>query len=107
MNWEEIEALARAKTKKRDANFYKVIGVLVKVGLLHTNYVTTYTGKVSVEDILKAGEIEPRILEVLPALMLNFGEYIVPSKNLPKDLMAILEGERPVEFRGLNYRQWI
>jgi hypothetical protein len=109
MDWEKIKELARMRNEKykRDEEFYNVIGALVQVGLLRTNYQTHFSRKLTIEKLLRAGEIEPRVYEVLPAFLLRHADLIESIANLPEDLRAIKNGERPQTFRGMKYQHWI
>lgn len=113
MDRQQLQAKARERVayleqEERQPYFYRVMAALLKAGLLRTNYnVEPYVGPVTIEDCLRAGEIEPRVLEVLPAFFLKHQDLIIPTDNIPLDLAAIRAGKRPATFRGMNYRQWI
>ena len=52
-----------------------------------------------------AGEVEPRILELLPALLIKKPSFFEERTTLPDDLAqvvrALRRGEVPAEFRGI------
>ncbi len=112
MNIEAIKLKAKEKAHYIDGErnkpyFVKALYATTQAGLIRTNYTPQIAGVATVDDIIRAGEIEPRFLEVLPALLLKFPDFIEPTDKLPEDLLAIRRGDRPVAFRGLNYRQWL
>lgn len=57
-------------------------------------------------DVLWAGEVEPRLLELLPALVVKRPSMFTSVKNLPPDLDAVVESLRrdmkPSDFRGIS-----
>jgi hypothetical protein len=89
-----------------DARFKQVIGRYVSAGLL-----TTTTGiqpnseAIAVKDALWAGLTEPRILELLPALIVKRPALFSDVTDLPDDLSAAVSAlrrnERPKDFRGI------
>lgn len=102
--------------KRRDPRFVQVIGKLIDMGLIEINMkgITGYRGKINLEDTLWAGQIEPRVLELLPALVLKKPGIFRGELALPPDLeevtSAIRHNENLVPFRGIppkNYLQWI
>lgn len=113
MEIEKIVEIAKKKTflinEEREKDYFqKALAVTIKAGFLKVNF--NYNKNLplpTIEEIEKAGLIEPRFFEVLPALLIHYPAYIVPTDNLPKDLLDIRNGNRPDTFRGLNYKQWI
>ncbi|MCB9707246.1 MAG: hypothetical protein H6714_00450 [Myxococcales bacterium] len=102
--------------KRRDPRFAQVIGKLVDMGLIEINFksVSGYRGKINLEDTLWAGQIEPRVLELLPALVLKRPGIFRGTLTLPPDLekviSAIRHNETLVPFRDVapkDYMQWI
>ena len=66
------------------------------------------------DDVLWAGRTEPRILELLPAIVLKRPRLLVLPAELPDDLDAVLRAVRTgrdwPSFRGVEphrYLQWI
>jgi hypothetical protein len=69
---------------------------------------------VRLSDLLFAGEVEPRVLELVPALVLKRARVVHLPKQLPKDLDAVVtavrHGQEPPSFRGVPpsaYMPWI
>jgi hypothetical protein len=97
-------AIARAK---RDPRYKRVVGRYVAAGLLTTTLdVAPYRRPVEVDDVLWAGSLEPRILELLPALIVKRPALFVGVARLPDDLAAAVRALRmnrePGEFRGIS-----
>ena len=72
-----------------------------------------YNGPVDLEDVLWAGKFEPRILEVLPALVATRPKYLRIYK-VPEDLNKVLAeinaGDARQTFRGVpakDYLKWL
>lgn len=106
----KAKALAAAKRKDR---FLHVVGKLKRARLLDAPEIPEYGGPVTLDDALWAGEIEPRILEVLPALMATRAKYL-RTYTVPDDLREVVEainqGNPQREFRGIpvkDYCQWL
>jgi hypothetical protein len=114
MNTKPNELVARARQahramerRRRDPRYRRVLGRLVTAGVLTTNTeVEPCRERIVVRDALWAGEIEPRILEVLPALLVKRPGLFVDPRALPEDLAAVVEDLRkhrpPRDFRGLS-----
>ncbi len=63
---------AKIERQRRDPRYRRVLGRFVAAGLLNTNEQTVpQRGAIRVADALWAGEVEPRILELLPALLIK------------------------------------
>ncbi len=97
---------AKIERRRRDPRYRRVMGRFVAAGLLSTNDRTTpHRAAVSVTDALWAGELEPRILELLPALLFKKPAFFADKAALPEDLAnvvrALRRGEVPAEFRGI------
>ncbi len=77
---DKIKKAALADQKKRNDRRYKIaMAFLVKKGLLKTNddFLKYYQAKVAAKDLIWAGKnVEPRILEVLPAAALRLPKAI-------------------------------
>ncbi len=98
--WRQIER------QRRDPRFRRVLGRLVRDGYLLTNeQVESDDGKLKVEDVLWAGQAEPRFLELLPALLVKQPALFEEPKHLPDDLAAVVRRLRrnlqPEAFRGV------
>ena len=105
----------KAKSARQSSRFKKVLGKLVTAGLIQTNQVYPPTrGKITVKDCLWAGEFEPRILELLPALVLKRPGIFSDMDQLPDDLQEVIKalrkGEAVEDFREIpvaSYRYWL
>jgi hypothetical protein len=91
---------------RRDPRYRRVIGRLVAAGVLTTTAKIEPNRKpVRVADALWAGRIEPRVLELLPALIVKRPALFVDPSELPADLVAAVRMLRknvePPEFRGV------
>ncbi len=97
---------AKLERQRRDPRYRRVMGRFVAAGLLSSNEPITPTrGAIAVADALWAGEIEPRILELLPALLIKKPAFFADRTALPADLervvRALRRAEIPDEFRGI------
>jgi hypothetical protein len=84
-----------------------VLGRYVAAGLLQTNEdVVPHREPLRVADVLWAGETEPRLLELLPALIVKKPALFVDLRELPDDLDAAVHALRrnrtPEAFRGID-----
>lgn len=91
---------------RRDPRYERVLGKLRQAGLLHTNFpVPAQRGPLAIEDALWAGELEPRVLELLPALIVKKPALFESVGQLPADLDAAVRSlrrnETPAPFRGI------
>lgn len=114
---------ARARTKLRaqkkrrqDPRFVRTMGKLIHMGLLTSNdpLLTPYPGKIRLEDALWAGELEPRILELIPALVLKKPSTFRSAMGMPEDLLQVVRDVRNdiacTAFRGMqpqSYLRWV
>lgn len=91
------EKAQRNKINRQDVRFKKTIALLKGKGLLDTNLpirAATST-KVQLADVLWAGRnVEPRILEVLPAAILHYKKNFLGVDQLPKELGEVLRAIR-------------
>ena len=75
----KIKEKARQDARKRaDPRFRRTMGFLVAKGFLQTNYLVPLTpnARIDVDEAIWAGKnVEPRILEVLPAAIARLGEH--------------------------------
>jgi len=97
---------AKIARQRRDPRYQRVLGRFVAAGLLETREPTTpYRRAIPVADAVWAGELEPRIWELLPGLLIKKPSFFADRKALPKDLAevvrALRRGEVPSEFRGI------
>jgi hypothetical protein len=108
----EIQARAKARARRiaqrrADPRFRRVLGRYVAAGLLQTNDdVAQHREALRVADVLWAGEIEPRLLELLPAMLVKRPALFVDPRELPPDLEAVVRALRrnrePGDFRGID-----
>lgn len=108
--------LARIKRKRRDPRYVRTMAKLVVVGLLQTNItgLPTSKGRLALGDALFAGTVEPRVLELLPAIILKRPRLLALPDDLPEDiakvLRAIAAGKDLPDFRGVapaQYLPWV
>lgn len=121
MNAQELQALAKKKRrslarKRKDERFVRAMGKLVAAKLIETNMeaIVAVRGAVHIDDALWAGTVEPRIFELLPAIVLKKPSLFEGSDALPEDLAqivrAIRHGEATEPFRGIpaaGYLPWV
>jgi len=119
MKRDEVEKLAckrveQLKVQFNDPRYKKVIGKFVAAGLLEHNKVTAYRGHINLEETLWVGEVEPRILELLPAVLLRRPKLIEIHGEIPEDLRLVMvdlrKGIARTEFRGIpasSYQPWV
>jgi DNA-binding XRE family transcriptional regulator len=113
------ELIQKAKIKKalqdeqRSETYYqKTIAWFHYLGLLRHNTVQPRRFKVTLQEALKAGELEPRVLELIPAVMLLLPKALKFRKNeIPEDLALNLERIRKRQqtenFRGIEPRSYL
>ncbi len=101
------------KKKKKDARFIKTLGKLKKEGFIDTNEVHEFSGMVFLNDAIWASTIEPRILELLPAIIVK-KPGVFSYLKLPDDLEQIVKeiktGQLKSSFRTVPAKQiekWI
>jgi hypothetical protein len=101
--------LAVLERRRRDPRYVRVMGRFVREGLLFTNReLRENKYPVAVEEVLFAGELEPRLLELLPALIVKRPTMFRSVKALPRDLAetvrALRRDAEPPDFRGISGR---
>jgi hypothetical protein len=102
--------MAQLDRRRRDPRYRRVLGRLVRLGLLTTNETVHKTrATIDVADALWAAEIEPRIAELLPALLVRRPALFVDARALPDDLAQVVAALRrnqvPADFRGIPGQQ--
>lgn len=106
----------RLVTKMRDdPRFKRALKCFTSAGLLSANTpVSSSRGSARLEDVLFAGTIEPRFLELLPAVYLKRPGILKWPKALPEDLQhtvqALRHGVSGPDFRGVPFDscgQWL
>ena len=109
------ESAAKARLERALPRFQRVIGKLLGAGILVSSEpVPPYRGCIKISDYLWAAELEPRLFELLPALVLKCPGYFSDLKRCPSELRhlvrAIRRGEAEVPFHGVpkdGYLKWI
>lgn len=99
MNRNEIlkrakQAAAINKKNRKDPRYVKVMGFLIAKGFLHTNQDLPLlpNARLMVEDALWAGRnVEPRILEVLPAAVIRMGTHFNFDPERHIDLAQVID----------------
>jgi hypothetical protein len=107
-----LAALTRAR---RDPRFVRVLGRLVQARVLRTTMdVTKNRDPIDIGEALWVGKTEPRILELLPALIVKRPSLFEDVSKLPVDLAAAVHALRrnevPDDFRGIpgeSLRRWV
>lgn len=120
MSAAELQQRARRRMiaidrKRRDPRYQRVMGRYVAEGLLFTNQeIAPQRRPIAVADVLWAGEVEPRLLELLPALIVKRPSMFKAVSDLPDDLARAVRRLRrnltPDEFRGLpgaDLHRWL
>jgi len=101
--------------RAKDPRFEQVMGRFVREGLLVVNHdVREHAEPLRIDDVLWAGTVEPRILELLPALIVKRPSMFVGVASLPADLDEAVEALRrdrePETFRGIagkDVHRWL
>lgn len=74
---------------QNSSRFLKVLGIFVHKGLLISDKIKPYKGKVTIQDVMWIGKnAEARVLEVLPAALASFPSYFIGK--IPEDLKEIV-----------------
>ncbi len=106
---------ARIRQRRKDPRFLRVLGRFVDDGLLFVNEeVEPFRGRLAIADVLWAGELEPRLLELLPALLVKRPGMFEMTSELPEDLERVVaelrRGRVPGTFReipGSDVHRWL
>jgi len=105
---------SKVSISKSDPRFVRTVGKLVGARLLESTTIKPFKGNVTLQDALWAGQFEPRILELIPAIVLKKRNLFQLKEPLPEDLAAVLQGiihgEETKTFRGVAprlYLQWV
>lgn len=103
----KIAAKAKCDARNRsDRRFLETMGFLVAKGLLEANYSLSRqpNRRLLLDDVIWAGqEVEPRILEVLPAAVLRLGAHFDFDPERHPELAAVLEALRKREPEGPDF----
>jgi len=114
---QQAKKRARANQRRRkNPRFGRVLGRLISAGYLRANveYEAKFQGRVSLADALWAGDLEPRIYEILPAIVLKKPAFFDATEKMPDDLATVLReirhGVATKPFRGIpakDYLAWV
>lgn len=117
----ELQRKAQRKQRRlvrmrRDPRYRAALGAFVCAKLLTTNTdIQPGKGPVALSDVLWAGKLEPRLLELLPAVMIKKPSMIqIDDCGIPGDLGEVLDqlrkNETPPDFRGIpgeKLQEWV
>lgn len=106
---------AKIAKGRESPRFKKVIGRLMGAKLLQGQAeVQLYSGKLSIKDYIWAGHFEPRIFELLPALVIKKPSLFEDLENCPEDLDEVVKeirgGQAIKDYHGIsprNYLRWV
>ncbi len=105
---------ARIQRLRRDPRYARVLGKFKAAALLETDQVEANSDRITISDALWAGQLEPRILELLPALVIKKPSLFEDVSALPDDLSAAVRSLRraevPAPFRGIpgaDLQRWL
>ena len=96
----------RLTRRRRDPRYQSVMGRFIGAKLLTSNeQMEPNREPMRVQDVLWAGVAEPRLLELLPALLVKRPSLFVDPKALPDDLQQVVASLRrqevPPPFRDV------
>jgi DNA-binding XRE family transcriptional regulator len=117
MDRQALMKQAQFKRAKQDAlrkepYYYKTIAWFGYLGLLRHNKILPRRYTVTLAEALRAGELEPRILELIPAILvilpkaLKFKRAEVPD-DLAKQIALIRSRQASGYFRGIAPRKYL
>ena len=115
---DDLQARARKRhkalrRKHRDPRFRNAMGRIVVEGLLDTKIegIRPHERAVPLGDALWAGTVEPRIMELLPAVLVKKPGLLRMPRELPDDVAeamhAIRHGKAAPNFRGVPPEQYL
>src|SRR5262245_31198704 len=109
--------LVGIRRRQRDRRYLRTLWAFVEAGLLTTNQDVPLhhsRGRLKVKDVLWAGEVEPRFLELLPAILVKRPSMLAGARELPGDLRRVARRLRrnavPEDFRGIpgaDIHRWL
>ncbi len=107
-------AFAKTQRATKDPRYARVLGRFVAEGLLVHNRIPAFRGPITLDEALWVGEWEPRVLELLPAVLLKRPGILRNPSEIPEDLREVLvelrHGRPEKPFRGVlakDYAQWV
>ncbi len=106
---------ALIEKNQNKARFKHVVGRLIAAKLFQNREdIPLYTGKLPLADYIWAGKFEPRILELLPALLIKKPGIFTDLEACPEDLRKIVanirKGKASQSFHNIPpkaYLRWI
>ncbi len=105
--------MIRIKKQRRDLRYIKTLGKLRREGLLDVRDVAEYRCQVFLNEALWAAKLEPRILELLPALLARRPKVFV-CLDVPQELELVVRelrvGRAKTPYQGIpaqNYERWM
>ena len=105
---EKAELLSAQHAKHRtDARTTRVLGFLKSKGLLLVDWVVERPSiKFDVVDALWVAEkVEPRVLELLPAVLLHFPRTVINLEKLPQELSEVIKALKAQAAIGPSYHE--
>lgn len=97
---------------RKDPRYVRTIGKLKLAGLLEVRDIPEYRGQVFLDDALWAAELEPRIYELLPAIIARRPKFFA-FLHLPEDLERVVKeikrGHPVTPYQGVapeKYNAW-
>ncbi len=97
---------------RKDPRYLKTMGKLKQAGFLDVRDIPEYRGQIFLEEALWAAELEPRIYELLPAIIARRPKFFAFLK-LPEDLDIVVkevkQGHPVTPYQGISpekYSQW-
>ena len=92
---------AKDEGERRGPAYVNTMAWLCYLGLLRHNQVPPRRVEVTLDDMLQAARLEPRILELLPALLIALPDALagVTEADLPADLAGVVEQIRRRDAR--------
>ncbi|MCO6431598.1 MAG: hypothetical protein J5J00_12115 [Deltaproteobacteria bacterium] len=115
--YSDIKAKSKAisdevRAQKDSSTYKRVIGVLSGLGfLVAPGMKQTPAAKVDFMDALKVGmELEPRVLEVLPAAVLSYPKTFLHFEKAPQVFRAIVDalryGRTGPDFQSISFQRF-
>ena len=101
-------ALKKREEKFKDRRYLSVMSFLCAKGLLHADNIKILRGnQVKIKDALWVAEnVEPRVLEVLPAAVLHFPRAFSDYGKMPKEVKDVVTAMKNQGIEGPNLR-WV
>lgn len=118
MNKNELIRKAKLKAKRlaqkrQDPRFVKTMGKLKRAGFIDIRNIPETRGQVFLDDALWAAKIEPRIHELLPAIIVKHPKFFT-FQTLPHDLETVVQeikrGKAKSTYQGFeakDYERWV